>query len=169
MKPVDQIHTQPYTETGTAGDCWRACLASLLHLDCEALPNFIHDQILGEQQDADYPKNHWWTLSRRFVETHSRGELDLHWEELYRTTLKPIPRLEGYVSERGEYGLQPGIAYDVNRYGILTGRSPRGDWHHSVVVDLTTGKMVHDPHPSRDGVKSHADIAVLARRRDTSR
>ncbi len=42
-------------------------------------------------------------------------------------------------------------------YYVLTGRSPRG--MHAVVAKGK--KMVHDPHPSRDGLKSVDGFAVL--------
>lgn len=35
-------------------------------------------------------------------------------------------------------------------YALAGGKSPRGDFDHSVVV--LDGKLVHDPHPSRAGV-----------------
>lgn len=39
------------------------------------------------------------------------------------------------------------------KFLIATGRSPRGDWHHSVVIDADTMEVVHDPHPSGAGVE----------------
>lgn len=35
---------------------------------------------------------------------------------------------------------------------IATGPSPRGDFHHAVLVDPVDGTLVWDPHPSRDGL-----------------
>ena len=39
-------------------------------------------------------------------------------------------------------------------YIILNGGSPRGEFAHCVVADAATGDIVHDPHPSRDGITS---------------
>lgn len=35
---------------------------------------------------------------------------------------------------------------------IASGKSPRGDFLHAVVWDCQTRTMVHDPHPSREGI-----------------
>lgn len=35
-------------------------------------------------------------------------------------------------------------------YYFVTGKSPRGDFNHIVIYK--DGKMVHDPHPSGDGI-----------------
>lgn len=35
-------------------------------------------------------------------------------------------------------------------YHLMSGRSPRGDFNHSVVG--FKGRMVHDPHPSGEGI-----------------
>jgi hypothetical protein len=42
MKPVDQaVLHEP--ESGRFGDCMRACVASLLEMECETVPHFLHD------------------------------------------------------------------------------------------------------------------------------
>lgn len=37
---------------------------------------------------------------------------------------------------------------------IICGKSPRGDYDHAVVGEITSDgwRMIHDPHPSRDGI-----------------
>ena len=45
-------------------------------------------------------------------------------------------------------------------YAIGYGPSPRGPWGHAVVVD-GQGNLVHDPHPSGDGVLSLDGFDVL--------
>lgn len=44
-------------------------------------------------------------------------------------------------------------------YWIMGGKSPRGDFLHAVVMH--DRDMVHDPHPSRDGVNSRFDCMIL--------
>jgi hypothetical protein len=44
-------------------------------------------------------------------------------------------------------------------YHIINGLSPRGDFYHSVVGQA--GKMVHDPHPSGDGLRSRESFTVF--------
>jgi len=46
---------------------------------------------------------------------------------------------------------------------ILSGKSPRGDFLHSVVADGLT--IIHDPHPSRAGILTQEDVVVLIPRR----
>lgn len=160
MKPVDQLHTVAMKD-GMSGDCWRACIATILCQPCDAVPHFIQLHKEAEDRGEDTRENNWWTQSREYVQCHSLGSLDLYWQDLEEAELQPIPSLR-YRSVTGEYGLQPGALYAVARYGILTGQSPRGDWSHAVVVDLTTAKVSHDPHPSRAGVLNHQDIVVMA-------
>lgn len=44
-------------------------------------------------------------------------------------------------------------------YWILGGKSPRGDFLHAVVCK--DREMVHDPHPSRDGVETRVDCTLI--------
>lgn len=44
-------------------------------------------------------------------------------------------------------------------YYILGGKSPRGDFLHAVVARGRS--IVHDPHPSRDGVLSWDDATIF--------
>ena len=67
--------------------------------------------------------------------------------------------------EQSGYGLihlnndPPAWFFPIKGYVILSGKSPRGDFEHSVVA--LDGKMVHDPHPSRAGIESVIDWVVL--------
>lgn len=57
-------------------------------------------------------------------------------QTLFGVALLPVPAaVELY---------HPGVHY------IASGKSPRGDFLHSTVH--LDGKLVHDPHPSRDGL-----------------
>lgn len=49
-------------------------------------------------------------------------------------------------------------------YHIIAGPSPRGDYWHSVVG--YKGKMVHDPHPSGDGLAEVKSFTFLVKRFD---
>ena len=42
---------------------------------------------------------------------------------------------------------------------ILSGKSPRGDFDHAVVAKGSD--IIHDPHPSRDGIKSRVDQIIF--------
>jgi len=54
VKPVYQSITKHDPENGNIGDCFRACICSLLELPIEKVPHF-----------ACYPENQWW---KRFVD-----------------------------------------------------------------------------------------------------
>lgn len=44
-------------------------------------------------------------------------------------------------------------------YYLAMGKSPRGDFNHQVVY--YNGKMIHDPHPSKNGIVNIKEILVL--------
>lgn len=58
--------------------------------------------------------------------------------------------LELYVSEDH---------LDTGEYYLVTGKSPRGDFHHVVVYK--DGKLAHDPHPSDKGVLTEEHFAFI--------
>ena len=45
-------------------------------------------------------------------------------------------------------------------YSLAGGKSPRGDFMHSVVY--LDGKIIHDPHPSNDGIDGLKDMIVFS-------
>lgn len=47
----------------------------------------------------------------------------------------------------------------TNEYYFVSGLSPRGNWFH--VVIYRNGKMVHDPHPSGEGILEEEDFEVI--------
>ena len=47
-------------------------------------------------------------------------------------------------------------------YHIIAGPSPRGDFWHAVVG--YRGEMVHDPHPSGDGLRKEKEITLFVAR-----
>lgn len=53
----------------------------------------------------------------------------------------------------------PSWFFPIEGYAIMSGKSPRGDFLHSVVA--LDGEMVHDPHPSRAGLEGIEDWVVL--------
>jgi len=77
-----------------------------------------------------------------------------NFEELFRVpdmpwfwVLEEWLKYKGYKyvggGEREDY-------IDFDGYYFVTGKSPRGDFNHIVIYK--DGKMVHDPHPSGDGI-----------------
>lgn len=133
---------QRYTDTTAAhlagdpdavpGDCWRTALACLLGVPRDEVPHFVH--LHPEEGPA------WWHASVAWVEEQCPG-----W-----TLVNIAPAFPVY--------LEPEAA---PRRALLTGQSPRGDWHHVVVVDAITGGLVHDPFPGGGGVLTQTDVAAL--------
>lgn len=156
MKPVDQLYTPTNMDEHPVGDCWRCCIASILELPAEKVPHFT-------ELDDDTPERNWWSQSRKFVQEFKPG-LDMYFQDTDRYPETMLSEDEGVnlFEDPGAFGLTPGKMYWVAMWVILTGKSPRGDWLHSVVWDMSLGKMVHDPHPSRDGILDLRSIAVMA-------
>lgn len=136
MKPVDQafLHAPPF---GDIGDCFAACLASILDMDRAQVPHFVTTQ--GPEQPGAGPV--WWAATRRWL----RSERGIDIASFDITEDFPTP-CSLYVSEPGDW----------QQYGIGDVQSPRGDFRHAVVVNLD-GTVVHDPHPSRASMGARLD------------
>ena len=119
MKPVDQT-----TFGAPGGNCFSACVASLLEIPISEVPYFMGDE-------KDWGVKDWFQDFLAWL--RPRG-----WWAI------PIPLRNGWKPE--------GLC-------ILSGKSPRGDFDHSVVARGL--EMIHDPHPSRAGLDSHKDVVVL--------
>lgn len=65
----------------------------------------------------------------------------------------------GWLLNRGYRLERPNRHLYTNEYYLVSGPSPRGDFQHVVVYK--NGKMVHDPHPSQDGVEKEQTIEVI--------
>lgn len=93
------------------GDCWAACLASVLEIDAATVPNpnLVPEGGWFDQQETWLRKT--FGLGLVYVEVGEWFPIGLH---------------------------------------LIMGTSPRGPWQHTVVG--RSGAMVHDPHPSGDGL-----------------
>lgn len=122
MKPVDQT-----TFGLPGGNCFSACVASILELAIDHVPYFMGD--------AD-----WW--------------------DGFSDWIRPL----------GFYPVMVPLHTSSWRpcgWHILSGRSPRASdedvgkeqYLHSVVAQAD--RIVHDPHPSRDGILTHEDTIFL--------
>ncbi len=119
MKPIDQtVFTVP------GGNCFSACVASLLEIPLSDVPYFMGDGPPDDSFDWFAPFLEW---------LRARG-----WWAI------PLPVGNGWKPE--------GLC-------ILSGKSPRGNHDHCVVARGLD--IVHDPHPSRDGLMSAVDVVVL--------
>lgn len=120
---ADPVRGDGHNAAGVPGDCWRACIASLLELPTKVVPHFL---LYGEEL--------WWHETLEFV--RGRTGLTLYYHE------------------------DPVFPFDTE-YLIGSGPSPRGDFHHAVIL-RADGTMAHDPHPLRSGLKSVSSVFGLA-------
>jgi hypothetical protein len=125
MVPVDQEII-----CDTKGDCFSACVASILECPLSEVPKFAADTETSEQ--------FWKTIDAWLL---GRGR------KLLSITIPDPQMLERMYFENGDYC-------------ILTGVSPRrkadGNIKYHAVVGTGQGygiKMVHDPHPDRTGLQ----------------
>lgn len=116
------------------GDCWRACLASLLEVPMAETPHFValFPDVDDELSEAEGPA--WWRASKAWVEEVRPGWTIAAWD--VPDDWHPI-----YVAPTG-----------MPDRVILSGRSPRGDWLHSALVWDADGSLAHDPFPGGTGV-----------------
>jgi hypothetical protein len=124
-------------EDVTPGDCWRACLASLLEVPRDDVPHFI-DLYPTEGEEPHELGPRWWRESVRWVQQQRPGWTLAAWD-------RPEPWTPMYSDEYD--GREP-----LPMRVVLTGPSPRGAWNHSVLVDAQTGELEHDPFPGGTGV-----------------
>lgn len=121
MKPVEQTILTP-----PLGNCFAACIASILEVPIEDVPWPRRD----ETKDADT----WCGYMNRvndFLEQFNVYVVDMALETQLQNEDRIPWRPRGYV--------------------ILNAKSQRGDSLHSVV--MKDGEVVWDPHPSRgDGI-----------------
>jgi hypothetical protein len=105
------------------GNCFAACVASILELDIRDVPYFMEDDFWKPRFDA------WLKPQGLSARYYAFGD-------------RPL-RMEMDVPIRGFY--------------ILHGTSPRGN--HAVVANGR--RIVHDPHPSRQGLISIREWTVI--------
>lgn len=121
MIPVDQ------TLFGDGkGNCFAACLASVLEVSLDSVPNFC----------VDNPSN-YLEATNGWLAQFGLGMM----------IVDVRPQREGNID-------------CPDAYHLMSGPSPRGKFHHSVVGK--GGKMVHDPHHSRAGLARlhHFDLFI---------
>lgn len=118
------------------GNCYPACLASLIGtVELEDIPNFFA---------SDEPVLDQWNAVTDWLHSKGLSQMTFNWSEFkehlpnYRRTLK-------------------------DSLLVFSGKSPRGDYSHAVVGRLTdTGwELVHDPHPSDQGIVGEPEFVDI--------
>lgn len=113
------------------GNCFAACLASILERPLDEIPNFC-------DVDLNPGDNGEWYLA-----------VDAWLEERFGLSVLTFSAAESKKQE----------AWYPRGYSILSGRSPRGEFDHSVVA--LDGDIVFDPHPNESGLMSRKDWIVF--------
>lgn len=105
------------------GESWQRCIAHVLELPVEEVPNFI---ALGGETGPES----WWSLTRRFVANHKPG-LQIYWADPQGT--------------RSPLGLNEALEYEVMNHAISLGWSPRG-LDTAAVMSLDSGDVTFSPN-----------------------
>lgn len=113
------------TILGKEGNCFSACLASLLEIKIEDVPYLNEDN--------------WIVNTNKFL-------------------------MENYNSYYMEFDVLPSnCPFKLKGYHIINGLSPRSEGfprlYHAVIGK--DGKMVFDPHPSKDGLQNINGYGIL--------
>lgn len=140
MTPVDQRVIDPIR-----GDCMRACLASLLNLDYELVPNLAAIEADGGR---------WFKVMTDFLFAHRYRFVGTY--SNMGQELKLADYMEVYRRSPGVGGL------------YMAGGPSKRVWEggvtctHAVIIDQV-GHLIHDPHPSRAGVKFIDHVSMIQR------
>lgn len=134
MIPI--IQTKISSKDGSiSGNCFRACIASILEIDIDSIPAF-EDMEAGKWQ---IPFMNF--LSENGYEFEGTGRFG---NEFHDNLFKTYEGVDGYI--------------------IVGGKSPR-EWvtrGHAVVYK--NGEMVHDPHPSGEGLIELENYYMIERK-----
>ena len=123
MKPIKQTRLYDPSHGQPPGNCWAACIATILELELDELPDEK-----DFWQPGQPPRKTWPPFYAAMIA----------WLAERNLTLIEV-RVDNIEIDWGD------------SYEILSGTSPRNkDILHSVVG--FGGKIVHDPHPSGDGL-----------------
>jgi len=136
MKKVDQ--TKLIDDPGT-GDCFRACVASVLELPLRAVPHVCGDRLRGYEIELN-----GWSVDSWFMNLKT-------WAKLVGLDTEIVKSVEDWKGR------------DIRgNHVIASGPSPRSpeDTLHGVVMD-TNESIVHDPHPSRAGIEKVQDYTLF--------
>jgi hypothetical protein len=135
------------------GNCWAAAIASILELPLTEVPNFE----IWFKEDTGF----WWELTNRFLHISGYKLVYSPWFQAFHKTeeewndwikQEEFESFGNYHQAREDF---------KDQYYFISGQSPRGVSH---VTIWQNGKMVHDPHPTREGIlelKSFEQIIPL--------
>ncbi|MGN6438517.1 MAG: hypothetical protein ACTHMM_18380 [Agriterribacter sp.] len=136
MIPVTQTKVVVNKSTGEKvvhGNCYAACIASIMGLPITEVPNV---EVLFDIDDFYWSQvMHTWLNSKGW-ELYTNNDFKVFHDEHYGVN---DGRREDYLNSCS------------GKYYLVSGKSPRGVMHMCVYKD---GQLVHDPHPTREGVST---------------
>lgn len=137
MKPIKQ--TKLSSEDGTiSGNCFRSCLASMMEIDIDSIPAF-----------EDMEPGEWFTPFYNFL-----NENGYEFEGTKYNYGKHVDKFNNYL-----------MTYEgVDGYILVGGKSPRTYVTRGHAVLYKNGELVHDPHPSNDGLLEIEDFYMIKRK-----
>lgn len=156
MIPVTQTKVVVKNTKGeiiVSGNCWAAAIASILELPITEVPNFEVWFLL--------PCSHLWDdLTQAFL--ISKG-YTIEYDNRFRCFHKTKEEWETGIDEFDRKFIDIGD-YDqlkiklTDQYYFVSGTSPRGVSH---VTIWKNGIMVHDPHPTREGILELKQFEII--------
>lgn len=120
-----------YVKDVSRGSCYPTVIACLMDLELNEVPNF-HIFYFTDQE-------------RQNLFTYYKNWDDVNYDEIlwYRMLIIFLASRGFMIKQLSRFELPKGVPY------MVTGKSKR-DVNHIVIYQ--DGKMIHDPHPSNDGV-----------------
>lgn len=135
MIPVTQTKAVIKNSAGdfvVRGNCYAAAIASLLELPITEVPNV---EVL-----FDIDGLAWEEVLDKFLAHKTGCKIIINkWYNVFHDL--------DYIPESGNR--QEALEYCTDKYYLASGMSPRGVYH---VCIFQNGGMVHDPHPTREGI-----------------
>lgn len=134
MIPVTQTKVVVKNAAGemvVRGNCFAAAIASLMEVPITEVPNV---EVLFDVDNIS-----WYFVMQAWV--NSKGYY------LGQNISFSIYHNHGFDDE----GFKSALSYTHDKYYIASGISPRGIRHCCIYLN---GLLVHDPHPSRDGLEN---------------
>ncbi len=122
------------------GNCYAACIASLLEIPITEVPNI---ETLFDIEGQFFQDVMTTFLSHKGFELISDDRFKVFHDENYEPTNKTRSELLKDLKDQ---------------YYLVSGMSNRDVLH---LVIYQNGKMVHDPHPTREGILKIRDFQVL--------
>lgn len=107
------------------GNCFAACIASLLEMPITEVPNI--ETLFGIED------NYYWEVLWRWL-GHIGYELSID------------ERFKCFHGDESKLQFKEILK---DQYYLVSGKSPRGIQH---VCIYQNGKLIHDPHPTKDGL-----------------